>query len=392
MVSWYRCQPTRPDNSAPAQVSAAMQPPGPCSPEVSWCPSSVLFAASPVVAAPGCVRLRLRAGRGPSRTQAARARRSTAYRAPTGRRRSGTRACPARQSASSKPPGGRTGAAAVRLAHGAAGPQVWDAARRRRAPATPVAGCSPTAAASARRCAVRNAAGGRRWVRLAGSARAAPVDQAGAPCPPRHSLRRPNGDRFRRWNVHLPRARAGGRSSPHSTPYRGPPVHVTTKYGSEGFSGWQHESSLGPQKVVENSRFGHHRLILASGARDFRGVVARLACRIPVTRGLGLSARSRQEDRIHRGACEDRGGGSSALRASRSLNPPRAPNPPCSAVISFVLLASRGVPAGSPVPLHGDHECSAVMAHRCCVADNANCRTTRACHTRAFRTYEGGRK
>jgi hypothetical protein len=71
--------------------------------------------------------------------------------------------------------------------------------------------------------------------------------------------------------------RAGGRSSPHSTPYRGSPVPVTTKYGSRGFSGWQHESVRRPQKLVENSRFDHQWLILVGGRRDFGAVAARSA-------------------------------------------------------------------------------------------------------------------
>jgi hypothetical protein len=52
---------------------------------------------------------------------------------------------------------------------------------------------------------------------------------------------------------------------------------VTTKYGSEGFAGWQHEFARGPQKLVENSRFDHQGLIFAGGGRDFRAVAARAA-------------------------------------------------------------------------------------------------------------------
>src|SRR5208282_5403284 len=102
----------------------------------------------------------------------------------------------------------------------------------------------------------------------------------------------------------LPRARAGGRSSPHSTPYLGSPDLVTTKYGSGGFGGWQHESVGGPQKLVENSRFDHQGLIYAGGGRDFGDV----AVRCSVKSGCRAAWDGQQQGRIHRGARGDRGG------------------------------------------------------------------------------------
>ena len=185
----------------------------------------------------------------------------------TRHRRSETRACPARRSASSRPPAGHRGAAAGPAP--APGPAPASAVASRRPAAWPSsAGRWIAAAASAPSCAAPRVAAARQWGRRGGSARAAPAGRADAPCPPPRSSTPPGGGRSRRLNAHPPRARAGERSSPHSTPYRGSPIRVTTKYGRGGSPRKQHENPLRPQKLVENSRFDYQGLI--AGGRERR--------------------------------------------------------------------------------------------------------------------------
>ncbi len=194
------------------------------------------------------LRRRPPAGPAPSRRRAPRGRSNTACRAATRRRRSGTSGCRARRWASSRPPAGRParGRRAHRR-HGAGRPER----RRRRRDGGAAAGTATGAAMAASVGPVtRRARGARRRPAAAADRRGPRVQrQAGAPCPPPRSWKRPAGGRSRRWNGPRPRA-----PQPVDDVVR--PIHawcpstsLTATYGIRADSS---ALAVAPQNVVGN--------------------------------------------------------------------------------------------------------------------------------------------